>query len=201
MDNRSESELEWFFTERAGDLGLRGQAYESDGGAVVWDDAKQHHAHMQRRMPRHRAAMAKESAVTPTVRMLSQEHFAIAQAGFATSGEWSSTLRSAFATKERRWPLVGVALMMPAAVELYAKAVEDKQCRSTTVLARFLDTVAHTYSRKLQPVQNQARDAYQAVVDTYEQLRVEREEKRRYERRQQLDAYFAGHSARLRGAL
>ena len=195
----SESELAWYFCQRASELGLHGQSYESNG-VSVWDDARVDRAHLSKLEEQHRGALRREREIRPIVEeKLSSYHQAITKAAFSTSGQWSQPLRSAFQLADGRPTLVGVALICPAAIELYANAIDSHQCRSSEVLATFLDTIAKTYSRKLQPVQEQARRVYGAALEEYEGYRRAREELKRQEERERKSMHISSHRSLLRG--
>lgn len=118
---RAETEIAWFFLQRASALGMAAQNYEGfgGGGPAIWDSARIHAAHMRHRTSAHRRAMRKEQEITPTIAQLDSALITSLATAFCPPPV-STTLWSAFAEPKHAvvGSLVGLAFQSLEAMRL-----------------------------------------------------------------------------------
>lgn len=190
----AEEELAWFYLQREGELGFTAQNYESSGGGV-WDEKRistTHGIHVDadtgamellntgRLSPRHRGRLEQETLVTPTVLALTSADQATSHAAFQTCAA-PHFVTNFFAVKGRIAPLVGLALVQPAMAKAWEKLERTRDTSMVAALA-FLDGQLKDDSgaKRAAPswmfqARAQANRAFEAVLDHYEEMRVERE--------------------------
>jgi len=164
---QARAELAWYFTSAGQVLGLKAVALDGGGGSQVYDEARSHRDHMQRRRPEHRRDLQRVESVEDAMRQLDFADVMTLRRGFTPYGAARATWKaqSVFAEKGRQ--LFALVLALPDTVLAWRVAKSTTRRPTHAELRDWLERETEsTNERSLTPGMAKLREAASRALDT-----------------------------------
>lgn len=163
---QARAELAWYFTSAGQVLGLKAVALDGGGGSQVYDEARSHRDHMQRRRLEHRRDLRRVEHVEDAMRLLDFADVMTLRRGFTPYGAARATWKaqSVFAEKGRQ--LFCLVLALPDTVLAWRVAKSTTRLPTHAELRDWLERETEsTNERSLPTSMAKLREAAARTLD------------------------------------